>query len=147
MASVVGAVVGIASLFSARKQGKQARKDQKRAGIVESRRGDLQAARARRQQIAESRRLRAQAIAQAEGAGISGGSTIAGVTSSLASQSAANQSFISQLGGFDAARFGFLNSASNALSKQSTFNAIASFSQSATGQELAGKAVSFLKGS
>lgn len=120
MATAV-AVVGLAFSVS---ESRKAKKAQKKASKIQSKKAALENARQRRAQVAQARRQRAAAVAQAEASGISGGSQISGVASSIQTQAASNVSFLNQLEGFDQARFGALSDASDAQGRAATFQAI-----------------------
>ena len=77
-------------------QSRQAAKAQEKAQELSQRRADLEAARARRQQVREARIRRAQIIAQSQAVGGEGSSAEAGATGSLQSQLGANLSFLDQ---------------------------------------------------
>ena len=122
--AVVGLVIGAASAVSSRRQAKRARKSQEKALKATANIADLENARARRKQIVEARRRRAQVIQQGESAGISGGSQVAGAAGSIQSQAASNVSFLNQLQGFDQNRLANLSDANTALGKAATFQAV-----------------------
>ena len=145
MAAAVGAVVAVASFVVSERRQRKAAKKQKQAEQARGKGAQLENARARRQQVAQARRLRAQAVAQAEAAGISGGSQIAGVTSSIGSQAGSNISFLRQLEGFDVARSRALGSAAEEQGRAATFQAVGQFATSGVGQEAIGQGVSFFK--
>lgn len=126
MASAIQLVATGLSLRSQRK----ARKAGKKAEQIQGKRAALENARARRQQVAQARRLRAQTIAQGQAAGISGGSQVAGATGALETQLATNTSFLQQLEGFDIARSRELGKARSATGRAATFQAIANVAQS-----------------
>ena len=114
--AVVGLVVGAFSANEERKASDKGRRDQRRAERINAKKADAENAKKRRQQVAASRRARAEAVSQAESSGISGGSQVSGVTSSIGTQAAGNISFLNQLEGFDRARFSALSSANKNFS-------------------------------
>lgn len=122
--AVVGLVVGAVSAVKQRSASKKARKSQEAAQRAQGNIADLENARSRRQQLVAQRRQRAAAIAQGENQGISGGSQVAGVTSSIQTQAATNVSFLNQLQGLDQNRFNNLADANKSLGKAATFQAI-----------------------
>ena len=116
---VVGALAAGASVVESRKS----RKAQEKAQKIQSKRAALENARKRRQAVAQARKARAAVVAQAEGAGIAGGSQVAGASGAVQTQGATNVSFLNQLEGFDRARFANLQDASIHAGKAATFQA------------------------
>lgn len=131
--AVVGLVVGAVGAERSRKAQSKVRKSQERAQKAQGNIADLENARSRRQQLVQARRQRAAAIAQGENQGIGGGSQVAGVVSSVATQAATNVSFLNQLQGFDQARFANLEQANKQLGRAATFQAIGQAGQAAAG--------------
>lgn len=131
--AVIGLVVGAVGASKQRSATKKARKSQERAQRAQSNVADLENARSRRQQLVQARRQRAAAVAQGENQGIGGGSQVAGVVSSIATQAATNVSFLNQLQGFDQNRFSNLEDANKSLGKAATFQAIGQAGQAVAG--------------
>ena len=88
VAAVVGAVATVKSYQAQKKAGQAAQKQQ-----------DVQSSASRRAAIREMQIKRAQTLASTLGAGVSGGSGVAGGLSSLSSQTGANLGYSSQLSG------------------------------------------------
>ena len=143
MATAAIAGVGLVLGEVTRRKGVKA---QKKAAKIQGKKADLQNARSRRQQVAQARIQRARTIAQGESQGLSGGSQVAGATSSLGTQAATNVSFLNQLQGFDQARFKQLDRAGSAFALSQSIQAVAQFATSSTGQEIGNQAKSFFKG-
>jgi len=129
---IIGLVISGVSAEKSRKSQSQARSAQKKATKAQANIADLQNARSRRQQLVAARRQRAAAVAQGESQGISGGSQVAGVVSSIQTQAATNVSFLNQLQGLDQNRFNNLEDANKALGKAATFQAIGQLGQQVT---------------
>lgn len=103
--AIAGAIIGIAGLVLQQSAASEAGAAQEESTNIRRSEANFRNARTRRRQVAEQRRLRATAVAQAESAGISGGSQIGGVESSIGTQGAANVSFANSLQGLDEAQF------------------------------------------
>ncbi len=144
---MVAAVAGAVGIFSANRNARKARSAQKRATRIQGKRADLENARQRRQQVAQARRLRAQATAEGVGSGLGTGgtSTVAGVQSSIGTQAATNVAFLDQLQGLDKQRFAALDKAADAGTRASTFQALGRLAGSGAGQEAIGAVTSFFK--
>lgn len=140
--STAVAVIGLAFSVS---ESRKAEKQREKAVEVQEKTSALQNAKARRQQVAQSRRLRAAAIAQGEAQGVSGGSQVAGAVGSVQTQTATNISFLNQLEGFDRARFGALSSAQSFEASAGIARSIAGVAASPTGKEVESQVSSFLK--
>lgn len=125
-------LAAVATVFAIKEQ-RDARKDQKKAEKARANRASTENAKARRDQVAASRRARAAAISQGENSGISGGSQVEGATGSLQSQTASNVSFLSNLENLDRARFKFQSNAADHLGRANTFQGVAQVSNTFTG--------------
>lgn len=124
--AVVGAVIGIAGLALQQSASKSAERAQEESTNIRQSEANFRNARSRRRQVAEQRRLRATAVAQAESSGISGGSQIGGVESSIGAQGAANVSFSNSLQGLDQAAFSASASFQSATARGNRAGAIGS---------------------
>lgn len=129
-------VVGVISAGVAIDQENKSQDAQKKAAKVSRRQADLQNAKQRRQQIAKSRRLRAQAIAQTEAGGVSGSSVQQGVVGSLKTQESSNISFLNQLQSLDKQRFSYEKKAQSFNKKAGTASAVSGLSFQAAGSGL-----------
>lgn len=112
-----GAFFKVASLVlaagGAAEQHKQSRQ-QEAASKKERRLAAAQNAKSVRRTVAESRRLRAQAIAATESAGVGNSSVQSGVTSSIQTQTGSAIGFSNQLASLDRARYKNLDKANTA---------------------------------
>lgn len=125
-------LAAVAAVFTIKEQ-RDARKDAKKAEKAAANKAAVENAKARRDQVAQARRARAQIIAQGENSGLGGGSQVAGAAGSVQSQLAYNTSFLNDLSQLDQARFKFQSDAAGHLSKADTYSAVSSVSQNFSG--------------
>ena len=119
-AAAVGAIVGVAGAVEQRKQAKKAEKRAKEADQLQLATQRLQAAKARRKQLAQMREAQAANQAMAESSGGGEGSAVAGALSGLSSEAGANIGFSKQLQAADVSRFGIMQDINKATSKAAT---------------------------
>lgn len=124
--AVAGAIIGIAGLVLGQVSAGKAQEAQEESTDIRRAEANFRNARSRRRQVAEQRRLRATAVAQAESSGISGGSQIGGVESSIGTQGAVNASFATSLQGLDEAQFAASSSFQRATARGNRAGAIGS---------------------
>ena len=131
---------GVLLLGSVNEQ-RQGNKAARRANRAQERAAAIQNARSRRRSRAEATRVQATNVAQGAAQGVSGSSTLAGITASVQTQLASNISFQQQLQALDTQRFSALESSLRHQSRASTFTALSNFAGSESGQ----RAESFIK--
>lgn len=103
-----------ASIIGQRKQAKAARRSreaQEKAAKVANRQASLRRQRAVRQSLAQSRILRARAIAGGFSSGTPGASGVSGAAGAISTDAAVNVGASNQLFGLEQQRVGFLNQA------------------------------------
>jgi len=116
----IGAIVGVAGSVEQRKQAKRAEKKAEQSDQLQMAQQRLQAARARRQQIARMREAQATNIAIAESTGSGGGSAEAGALSGLSTTAGSNIGFAKALEGAQAGQFSLAQDIRGAQSKAAT---------------------------
>jgi len=117
--SVASTVFGVSEQRKARKETVKANRAQERAAAIQN-------ARARRKSQAQAKVAIASNVASGASQGLLGSSSLSGVTSSIQTQLASNESFQRQLQSLDATRFSALRSSIAHQSNADSFAAISS---------------------
>jgi hypothetical protein len=114
-------------------EGRRARKESRRANIVQERIASMQAQRERVKLLAEARRKRATLQAQAEMGGVSMSAGAIGGQQQLTGQAAAGLSFLDQTQQLSTQRNIFLQRSADATARASAFGALNQFAYGASG--------------
>ena len=119
-AAIVGAVVGVAGGVQQHKSTKRVEKKREESDKLSLATQRVQAARARRQQMAQMREVQAQNVAASEAAGSGGSSAEAGALSGMSTQAGSNIGFANQLEGAMRGQFNIGQGINAASSKAQT---------------------------
>lgn len=112
-------------------EGRRARKEEKKAKVVERQIADVKAARERRRQIREARIARAEVETAAVATGTGGSSSAVSGAGNVGTQLASNLSFLDTVEGLEAGASLFREKASNRRASASEFEAVGRATRSA----------------
>lgn len=122
--AAAGLVISAYGTSESIRQGKAAADAQKKMGELQQRQADIATYRERIQAVRQARTQRAAIEQQAQAQGVAGSSSATGATSSIASQQAANLSFLDQTQALSRQTSIFAQKAATAQSEAATAKAI-----------------------